>query len=528
MPQTPAFVERFLATLGWATADLTAAGGVVGGADYCVRLDGSPVFFIGTSGASTEAAYKLRRYGWSAKTSVSVLLTPDALTVLDCRARPSPRDEVAESLVFRCDAREYERRADEIRSILSRDAMSQARGLEPSTRRAQDVDQAFLEEIERHRERLGKDAERVIDHIVVSRFREDRGIDDYRRLVDSGAPAEQQDIARTFYYPDCPFEFSVMSTEVLGSMHERLLATEKGHARKTGGVYYTPHHVVRYVVESTLNPLLEGRTPEEVSKIRVLDPACGAGSFLLGAYHHIIAWHIRCGWESPAAKRQQIARDNIFGVDLDPRAAELTRLALGLEIAAGTRCATLPDLGQNIRCGNSLLPKDFDYAKSFPHVFAEGGFDAVIGNPPYLSYGGRQSVELSGAERDHFAQHYECAGWPTSHSFFMERAVKDLSRRVVSFIVPDQVGHLEGYRSLRALVAREGALAEVKYWGEGVFKEAVTPSLTFLVDKQGAEAQRASSIRVEARSKAQSTEVIPGPSLRREGSSRSCARSRCR
>ena len=70
-------------------------------------------------------------------------------------------------------------------------------------------------------------------------------------------------------------------------------------------------------------------------------------------------------------------------------------------------------------------------------MFAEGGFDAVIGNPPYLSYGGRQSVELSGAERDHFAQHYECAGWPTSHSFFMERAVKDLSRRVVSFIVPD-------------------------------------------------------------------------------------------
>src|SRR3954463_3158797 len=120
MPQTPAFVEQFLATLGWATAELTAAGGVVGGAEYCVRLDGSPVFFIGTSAAGAEGAYKLRRYGWSAKTSVSVLLTPDALTVLDCRARPSPRDELAESLLFRCEAREYDRRVDEIRSLLSR------------------------------------------------------------------------------------------------------------------------------------------------------------------------------------------------------------------------------------------------------------------------------------------------------------------------------------------------------------------------------------------------------------------------
>jgi len=516
MPKAPertvtGFVERFVEALGFAPAhDLSAAAGMVGGADYCVRLDGRPVLFIGTKSVSRESVYRLRRYGWSAKVPLSVLLTAEELAVVDCRARPSLRAEVSESLVFRCSAEELDRRANEIRALLSRDSV--VRGcldaLPASVQRIQEVDDAFLNDIERHRQRLGHDiALQVIDRLVFSRFREDRGIDSYRHLVDSIDNAEERDIAQSFYYPDCPFEFSVMSTDVLGLMHERLLATEKSHARKTGGVYYTPDHVVRYIVASTIGPLLEGRTPEDVSAIRVLDPACGSGSFLLGAFQQIVEWHRvwylqheperhaqgrtptlfldrRGSWQITSAKRREILRNSIYGVDLDSRAALVTRLALGLETAAGDGHEALPDLDANIRCGNSLVGSTFDYPQSFPHVFAAGGFDAVIGNPPYLSYGGRQSVDLPKTERDYFARHYECTGWSTAHSLFMERSAKDLSRRLVSFIVPDQVGHLEGYRSLRALMAREGGLVEVKYWGEGVFKEAVTPSLTFLVDKE--------------------------------------------
>jgi hypothetical protein len=502
---TLGLVERFSRQMGFAPAtDLTAPGGKVGGADYCVRLDGRPAFFIATEPASPETVYRLRRYGWSAKVPLSALLTQEALTVVDCRSRPSASDQLEDSIVFRSDSRELERSVDSTRSLLSRAALERDAGTVPAAkRREQDVEEEFLADLERHHQRLRDAGE--LDRLVISRFREDRGIDPYGRLAGSVNNAEHRELVESLYYPDCPFEFSVMSPEVLGLMHERALGTGDGRARKTAGVYYTPDRVVRYIVKGVLDPLLEASTPDQVAGIRVLDPACGAGAFLLGAFQHLLAWHRRCflndperhargqrpslffhprgTWELTSDKRREILKNGIFGVDLDPRAVELTRLALGLETAAGDGDEKIPDLEANVRCGNSLVGTSFEYAKTFRHVFDAGGFDAVIGNPPYLSYGGRQSVDLSKTERDYFAAHYECAGWSTAHSLFMERSVKDLSRRLVSFIVPDQVGHLEGYRSLRSLVTRQSGLIEVKYWGERVFKEVVTPSLTFVLDR---------------------------------------------
>ncbi|MFQ5412235.1 MAG: Eco57I restriction-modification methylase domain-containing protein, partial [Phycisphaerae bacterium] len=194
----------------------------------------------------------------------------------------------------------------------------------------------------------------------------------------------------------------------------------------------------------------------------------------------------------------------------------------------------LVDLSNNIKCGNALIGPDFfdgdriecsneeerfrinafDWQTEFPHIFrkpshqgrareesGEGrsknergplphgrgsdhsGFDAVIGNPPYLSYSGRQSVDISDRQRSYFAKHYQTAGWMTSHGLFIERAVSDLSRRMTAFVVPDQVGHLEGYRSVREMLNHYAGLVEVRYWGESVFDEAVTPALTFLADR---------------------------------------------
>jgi hypothetical protein len=115
----------------------------------------------------------------------------------------------------------------------------------------------------------------------------------------------------------------------------------------------------------------------------------------------------------------------------------------------------------------------------------------VVGNPPYLSYGGRQSVEIPDEVRQYYAKRYESAGWPTAHSLFPERSIKLLSRRYVSFIVPDQVGHLAGYSSLREIAARETGIAEVRYWGEHVFRGVITPSLTMILDKTAREVQTA-------------------------------------
>jgi hypothetical protein len=263
------------------------------------------------------------------------------------------------------------------------------------------------------------------------------------------------------------------------------------------------------VVERTVGALLEGLAPDDVADLRILDPACGAGTFLLGAFERLIEWHrawymgrgdgggalfrdARGSWQLTARRRVEILVRHLYGVDLDERAVDVTRLSLALRAlegerdepgGAGSGSEALAPLALHVRPGDSLVATEFDYRGSFPEAFARGGFDVVLGNPPYVSYGGRQAVDLPAAVRRYFARAYECGGWATAHSLFMERSAKELSRRLVSFIVPDQVGHLAGYRSLRELLVREGRLAEVRYWGENVFKGVVTPSLTFVLDR---------------------------------------------
>ena len=151
--------------------------------------------------------------------------------------------------------------------------------------------------------------------------------------------------------------------------------------------------------------------------------------------------------------------------------------------------------------------KAFHWELEFPEVFFDadgnrcGGFDAVIGNPPYLSFSGRQRV----AGYDGVLKIYEAsgvaAGWATSHGLFMLRAL-DLLRPagLVSMIVPDQVGHLHGYGQTRAAFLRRADLIEVRYRGEDVFRGVTTPSLTFVAAKRGApDEQQAGPARVVLR-----------------------------
>ncbi len=475
------------------------------------------------------------------------------------------------------------------------------------------VDEAFLKEMDSWRlllarnialrnpnlslQDLNESVQRIIDRVVFLRICEDRGIEDYGRLQ-SIAPKKDsyaelctlfekadakynsglfyfthengraspvdlvtrdlkiddsvvKGILSKIYYPESPYEFSVLPADILGKVYEEFLGKtirltkgrqakieEKPEVRKAGGVYYTPAYVVEHLVKNTLGKLLEGSTPTKVAKIRVLDPACGSGSFLIVAYQRLLDWHLewyvndgaekhakgksvalfqgrRGKWHLTVTKRKEILLNNIYGVDLDPQAVEVSKLSLLLKVLEGEvewlknlklfEERALPDLGKNLQCGNSLVGFDFigslptsaltgesevletvrtfDWKKSFPAVFEDGGFDVVVGNPPYLSYAGRQKVELPGVVKSYFEQIYRCSGWPTSHSFFIEKAVTDLSRRFVAFIVPDQVGHLDGYSSLRSVVGTQSKIAEVKYWGEKVFKGVTTPALTFVTDR---------------------------------------------
>ena len=425
-----------------------------------------------------------------------------------------------------------------------------------------EVDAAFLAEIEGWRKEIAQNlalrnpkltqrelnfaVQRIIDRIIFLRICEDRGIEDYGRLralvngeriyprltklfedadarYNSGLfhfkkePERHEDpdeltlsldiddkllreILRGLYYPECPYQFSVLSADILGQVYEQFLGTvirlTEGHhavpelkpeVRKAGGVYYTPTYIVDYIVRQTVGKLVEGKTPKQVEKIRILDPACGSGSFLIGAYQFLLDWHLQFylanspvkwakggkpalvqagkGWKLTIAERKRILLANIYGVDIDTQAVEVTKLSLLLKVLEGETGQTLqtifrlfqeralPDLGDNIKCGNSLIGPDFyqqgelplltddekyrinvfDWHAEFSQIFRrrtaggelrdapppldytmpgvplhgsysykkmkgekaapppspvepewEGGFDVVIGNPPYI------------------------------------------------------------------------------------------------------------------------------------------------
>ena len=254
-----------------------------------------------------------------------------------------------------------------------------------------------------------------------------------------------REIINSMYYPTSPYEFSVLPADILGQVYEQflgkvislganhsILVQDKPEVRRAGGVYYTPTSIVEHIVDKTLGPLLAGKSIRAARNIRILDPACGSGSFLLGAFEYLIRWFTNAHEESgSAASKQALYRDSrgelkltlaerkriltssIFGVDIDRQAVEVTKLSLVLRVLEGETSETvnsqlrmfqvdraLPDLDTNILCGNSLVdssvhsvveltPEEeydlnpFDWAAGFPGIMKANGFHAVIGNPPY-------------------------------------------------------------------------------------------------------------------------------------------------
>ena len=186
-----------------------------------------------------------------------------------------------------------------------------------------------------------------------------------------------------------PYDFAAIGADVLGTIYEQYLtlAQAEQERRKQQGIYYTPLFVVRYIVRNTVVKALEAARERggiaAARRIRVLDPACGSGSFLIAAFDVLNDW-LRDNdptLREASRRKQHILHENLYGVDKDPQAVAVTRLNLWLR--AVDRRARLPDI-PNIREGDSLVDEEFDWPKEYPAVMETGGFDVVIGNPPYV------------------------------------------------------------------------------------------------------------------------------------------------
>lgn len=498
-------------------------------------------------------AYQVRRYGWSAKMPISVISDFEEFAIYDCANKPKPTDKASNGRIKYLQYTEYLNEFDFIWDTFSKEKVLKGSfdkyiSSDKNKKGTSTVDKEFLQSLDKWRvdlavnialrnkdiseEELNFIVQHTIDRIIFLRIAEDRSAEPYGGLatdIKSGTfyqnllyrfyQADQKynsglfdfqkdkisekitidnkvikEIISELYYPICPYEFSVLSVEILGSAYEQFLGKqitlskngkavieEKPEVRKAGGVYYTPQYIVDYIVNNTIGKLTspnpskggENITPKEVSRIKIVDPACGSGSFLLGAYQFLLNWHkdfytqngkiykgnkdnpLTPTGELTTAEKKRILLNNIYGVDLDSNAVEVTKLSLLLKCMEGETKESieaqaklfhdriLPTLDNNIKSGNSLIDLDyfdneidfgeekkvkpFSWEKAFPEVFNRnvpiderlpykkqfqkvkklsddtdkllsqllneptkeykknnGGFDVIIGNPPYV------------------------------------------------------------------------------------------------------------------------------------------------
>jgi hypothetical protein len=349
---------------------------------------------------------------------------------------------------------------------------------------------------------------------------------------------------------ETPYLFNYIDVEILGSVYERFLGKvvvlkgrgisvdDKPEVRKAGGVYYTPRYIVDYIVEQTAGKLLDEIAAEKetegvkafaarTEKLRLLDPACGSGSFLIRAFERVCEhWQKRLtaalpakekksertAWEKKhrplcwvdaetndvhltVALKRQILTQNIYGVDLDAAAVEVTQLSLYLKmlenenrttlqrqrelLADEDDIALLPPLQDNIKCGNSLIASDFsmmpedlvrvhafDWPVQFQSIMRAGGFDAVIGNPPWVSLTGKFGNEIcSSDEISYLTNRYKANTYmPNLYEYFVWQGFNlTKSNGRFSFIVPDRLGFNAQFVDLRKCFLTEASITKLHY-----------------------------------------------------------------
>jgi len=631
--------------------DSLRIGSAVKAPDYAFRIGGTRKFFLEAKKPSVNIkedihpAYQLRRYAWSAKLPLSILTDFEEFAVYDCRVKPVKTDRASTARVMYMRFEDYPERWHEIAGIFARESIlkgsfDQYAESHKKKRGTASVDAAFLSEIEQWREQLARNialrnpafsqrelnhaVQQTIDRIIFLRIAEDRGIEDYGRLMAlqngqdvykrmlelfhkadakynsglfhfhhekgrTGFPDELspsliiddkalKPILKSLYYPDSPYEFSVLPADILGQTYEQFLGKvirltaghravveDKPEVKKAGGIYYTPTYIVDYIVGHTVGKLLDGKTPRQVTKLKICDPACGSGSFLLGAYQSLLDWHLKHYIEntpekwakgrnpkiyqvgksgdsllsSPAkpetgksetvpvfslttSEKKWILLNNIYGVDIDQQAVEVTKLSLLLKVLENETQDTLgrqmsmfheralPDLASNIKCGNSLIGPNFydqqdlglmdeeeryrinvfDWQAEFPDMFAgkNPGFDAVIGNPPYIRI--QAMKEWAPVEVEYYKCAYQSAS-KGNYDIYVVFAEKGLSllnpKGRLGFILPHKFFNAQYGEPLRRIISEGRHLSDIIHFGDQqVFERATTYTCLLFLEKAGA------------------------------------------
>lgn len=360
-------------------------------------------------------------------------------------------------------------------------------------------------------------------------------------------------ILRDFLPDHSRYNFKVIPVEILGTIYEQFLGKVvittdkrarieyKPEMRKKGGVYYTPPYVVDYIVQHSLKPLLaKCSSMSDLMNLRICDPSCGSGSFLIAAYDALLAWAIAFYASRKLTREEQklvhrdargvvrlgsklkreILRSCIFGVDIDPQAVEVTKLSLSLKALEDTNHAEvydertlwhttiLPHLDSNIKCGNSIVSTDyeaqarllkdgsaafinsFDWRSEFKAIMHDGGFHAIIGNPPY-------GMATGDVLKKYLKATYSCLeGRYDLFEVFVERAYQLLrSEGQFGYIIPSPVLTNLYSRKLRLFLLEHTTITQITNFTMDVFEDPTVHSCIILFTKRAPKKTDSVSIR---------------------------------
>lgn len=340
------------------------------------------------------------------------------------------------------------------------------------------------------------------------------------------------EIIAELYFPQSPYTFAVVEAEVLGEIYEQFLGDEimvndgvvtivnKAEVRESGGVFPTPRFIVDDIVERTLLPAIKGKNPTDLIGFTVADVCCGSGIFLLALYEflleHYLAWYLENDrsthigheiydagmgqWRLTFSEKRRILLEHIRGVDIDASAVEVAQFSLLLRLLEGeeaislqeyvrkTKNPALPTLNSILKCGNSLVSysewlrsrdsmessivqriNPFDWHTEFTNEMDKGGFDVIVGNPPYIRIQGMatyspeevlfyktQNSPYYTARSDNFDK----------YSLFVERSISLISNSGrCGMIVPHKFMTTKAGASLRELLTSSRYLEQIVHFG---------------------------------------------------------------
>lgn len=435
------------------------------------------------------------------------------------------------------------------------------------------------------KEELNYIVQRLVNRIVFLRICEDRALEKYEKLKNVTTYMELKDIfieadskynsgifglienelngsividdevlVNIFvelYYPRSSYDFSVVEANVLGDIYEHFLAAElditrgevnliqKNEISESNGVVTTPKYIVDFIVNSIIDNFVEEKGSDGLVDIKICDICCGSGVFLISSYECLInklTEYYILKYDKFSEKiivnfdglhvlsfqeKRRILEKNIFGVDIDYQAVEVTKMSLLLKLLENenekslvnfsiqNKSSILPNIDDNIRCGNSIVDinyidfkqnnvtdeelfrvKPFNWNQSFKAVFANGGFNVIVGNPPYIRI--QKMVKYSPNEVEYFKSEYSGFKTAKSESFdkynlFIERGLQLLENQGnLGYITPNKFLVIKSGRELRSIISKGNHVNEIVHFGTNqIFSKYDTYTCILILNRGG-------------------------------------------